>query len=168
MLRILQEYRPVRIIHIRSGGGERPLVLFNEKWASHGIEGVLPSRVSQGRYAATFKAGSLEEYASVEMETEIATVYQATEGGTKLQPADLLRCAVAHLPSLQDRHPLAESPKPEETENRPLPPSSTGRDGQKGDVEILSAPPEYVTSKKIDQEVDRSDGRYQELPPPPR
>jgi hypothetical protein len=167
MLRILQEYQPIRIIHIRSGGGERPLVLFNEKWLANGIEGSLPNGVSQGRYAATFKAGSLEEYASLEMGTEIATVYQATQGGRKLQAAELLRCAVAHLPSTRGASPLAGSVESNNVEQPPATPPQD-HDGQKGDVEMLPPPSEFVTSRKIDQEVDRSDARYQELPPPPR
>lgn len=172
MLRVLQEYQPVRVVHVRSGVGERPLVLVNDLWVSGGQSPVLPPTVSQGLFDHSFKAGSLEEYVARGMKTGIATVFMAAKGSPQLKAAELLRFVTSNVSPTAPTSTIVEQPgrkMPETTTNLPVgsPAAAPAAELAKGEVELLPPPPEYLTTTSPNQHAPSGDPRYFELPPPP-
>ncbi|SFJ48320.1 M14 family zinc carboxypeptidase [Planctomicrobium piriforme] len=177
MVRVLQEFKPVRVIHLKSGVGDRPLVMISDKWQATTGAAMLPKDISQDRYQGTFKAGSLEEYVSVEMETAIGTVV-LSKGSRQMQAAEILRLAVGNISknpnpadNLAKANPPAKTPAAQPAApaaaQRPMTPEAAPK-GNQGEVELLPPPPEFAPTSTPSQQVDRNDSRYFELPPPPR
>lgn len=181
MLRVLEEYRPVRVIHVRSGFGESPLILFNETWIAGSGEPVLPSHVLKSPFDRTYKAGSLEEFVSLQMNGHIATLTLARPGGKPVEAADLLRLATGNLASPASsmasraepapNHPAAAGGMAPHTQVFPEngSPSSTmtAKPVTTKVVELLPPPPEYESTGKPASRNSEEDSRYFELPPPP-
>jgi len=180
MLRILQEYKPARLIHLRSGVGEHPLVLITENWASAGKTAVLPQQVPQGVFDHSFKAGSLEEYSARALNTPTATVLLAAQDQQQLTAAELLRFATGNLQSGSPPASLAGQQSPPRSNPAPQAASGPGipegdsvttskipaKSTATGEVEFLPTPPEFLTTGKMNAK-DQPEGRYFELPPPP-
>jgi hypothetical protein len=86
LLRMLKETRPERVIHVRGSLGRRPLVLLNEHWWTGFDRSMLPRSVEAGRFEGGFKAGSLEEFVSLRMQAELATVHLPPRGFEQFSP----------------------------------------------------------------------------------
>lgn len=160
MLRVLQEYQPVRVIHVRSSIGDQPLVLINEKWGEAGGRPLLPRDVRSAKYEGAYKAGSLEEYVAQELKASVATVMLPPSGFRQLQAAELLQFATAGL--FQGKQSPAQPPEESQVA------SPARQDGKKGMVDFLPPPPEFAATSSRARPGEQSDGRYYELPPPPR
>lgn len=160
MLRVLQEYQPVRVIHVRSSIGDQPLVLINEKWSEEAARPLLPRDVRSAKFEGALKAGSLEEYASQELRASVATVMLPPSGFRQLQAAELLQFATAGL--VQGKQTPSQPPQESQVT------SPARQDGKKGMVELLPPPPEFAATSSRVRPGEQADGRYDELPPPPR
>ncbi len=188
LLRVVNEFKPLRIVHIRSGVREQPIVLLNEKWQADSGSAVLPPDVPQSRYHYAFKAGSLEEFADSECKTAVATVVLST-GSRKLQPAEILRLAVGNLvEQTRQNGALVESPEPAKKEPEksnqmgavsipvtiPVTPSTMPSANPVEvksvglEVQLLPPPPVFVKTSKSARQTSTGDGRYQDLPTPPK
>jgi len=187
MLRILEEYKPVRVIHVRGGVGESPLVIVNELWMTLGEKPTLPEHVHLGFFEHSYKAGSLEEYATRMLNASVSTIHLAATGARQLDPGELLRFATGQLsstnppaslarqgnsPSMtQKTTPVATIPESEAVSppagKAPSSPHSANQNATRGEVEFLPTPPEFMTTGRTGgSTTDQSDGRYFELPPP--
>ncbi|WP_437223563.1 M14 family zinc carboxypeptidase [Planctomicrobium sp. SH661] len=169
MLRVLQEYKPSRVIHVRSGHGDRPLVLVNDLWVANGQAPVLPKHVNHGYFEQAFKVGSLEEYVARQMKTPVSTVTLAANGAQQLKAAELLRFATSNVAGTSAAPAgIAEQTAPPK-EMTSSPASAPEEAVAKAlEVEFLPPPPEYASTQRPDQGAAAGDTRYFELPPPPR
>lgn len=196
LVRVLQEFKPVRVIHVQSGNASKPLFLLNSIWHSRTGMAMLPKDIPQDGYHSAFRAGSLEEFASTEMRTSVGTIVLSA-GQRQVQPAELLRLAVGQIakektqetnsqltakPETPPANSQPESPAmspgtasevlPSTTiptsptaEKTPLIPTSN----RASEVELLPPPPEFLaTSTSTQKTTSTDDGRFIELPPPPR
>ncbi len=184
LLRILREFQPVRVLHIKTGTGETPLVMLNEHWQNSSGPAVLPADVNQSPYYVGFKAGSLEEYATHEMKTSLATVTLA-QNRRKLEAAEILRLAVGKLTqSPTSTGEMVKTPAAETTGSIPVENSPGKRDAtsspngsesanlpagtRRGEVELLPPPPVFAPTSRSSSQPQQTDQRFFELPPPPR
>jgi len=178
MVRILQEYQPVRVVHLRSGMGEHPLILVTEGWTPAGKPAVVPERVSVGLFDRSFKAGSLEEYAARGMNAATATIYLSAPDQPQITAAELLRFVTGNLNPQSGMPPASLAEKASRSESKPTTPSPGIPEGNSvttsgispqtrpaEEVEFLPTPPEFLTTGKTDAKSEPS--RYFELPPPP-
>jgi protein MpaA len=184
MLRILAEFKPVSVIHVRSGMSEQPIVLMNDHWQRQFRSAVLPQDVRQDRYHSAFKAGSLEEYVSLELKKPVCTVY-LSKGSRPMLPAEILRLAVGRLaqeakPSgdivtSPDSTPVPDSPTsmkaapttsiPEATAEQV---SEAASPEDKSSVVLLPPPPEFLATSKSTIPSETMNSRFVELPSPKR
>jgi hypothetical protein len=176
LLRLLGDLQPKRVIHIRTGGGRRPLVTGNA--ASLELLGQLDDRhdVLATTFDGEFKAGSIEEFAATRLKAQVLIV-EVPEGVESPQKtAELLMAALVGTGRNTEKPPhyehapppIASSPEdPDQLGTSTGPASLTGRlepegpDGERGYVELLPPPPEFA-----DVTDEASDPRYHELPPP--
>jgi len=171
MLRIFQEYQPVRVVHVRSGFGEHPFVTVNRAWLANGETPQLPERIGMGFFDQSYKAGSLEEYADHELKTSVATIVLAARGGKQMNAGELLRFVTGNLTTSPQERSLARQNPQAGSARTPSGPGSThgvearpAADGTRKEVEFLPTPPEYKTTSRPGQ---TNDPRYFELPAPP-
>lgn len=170
MLRVLAEYHPVRMIHIRDGFGDRPLITMNSRWVASGKAPVLPEDVYQGFFDQLYKAGSLEEYVSRELKAGVVTVSLSAKDGRQLKAAELLRFATSHVASesaappesVAQQTPVAPVEKPAQTPETPQ-----ENRVHSSVVEFLPPPPEYVSTSHTAERAAPGGERYFELAPPP-
>ncbi|HWL08640.1 MAG TPA: hypothetical protein VNQ76_09555 [Planctomicrobium sp.] len=180
LLRVLDEFKPARVLHIQSGLREQPLVLLNDIWVKTSGEAVLPPDVPQSRYHYTLKAGSLEEFVDAELKLPVATVSLA-KGARQIQPAEILRLAVGQLiqPAKPDE-PLAgasvsagNSGNPPESavaskstfpSTSPIPPEE--KKPLRGEVQLLPTPPVFAPTSTPRRSPRPDDHRFQTLPSP--
>jgi hypothetical protein len=178
ILRVMKEFQPVRVVHVRSGTSDKPLVFINEHWKQAAGAPVVPDDVGFDLYPGSFKAGSLEEFASVTQKISAATVVLAPRGTRKMLPAELLRLAVGRLPQSTPAADVADAEEGK-TVTTPVPASMiparatpAGNEPSSvpthGEVELLPPPPEFAPTSLSSPVEKPSDGRYFELPPPPR
>mgnify|MGYP001220150937 CR=1 FL=1 len=188
MLRVLEEYRPARVIHVRSGIDESPLILINEPWMNAGGEPILPPHVLRSPFDKTYKAGSLEEFVTLQMNGHIATLTLARPGGKSIEAADLLRLAIGQLASppasMANRAEPARQVPPVQggavpgsngavpnqsagSGNTVSPSAMTAKPVAAKEVELLPPPPEFEATGKKPSQASDVDSRYFELPPPP-
>ncbi len=190
LLALLDNFRPDRVIHFRSGNGQRTLVLANALAVDVLRARKDPQWMDAGEFEA-FKAGSLEEFTHERLRAELMVVWLpatvANWESMALRLADLLldppsasvETAAGSVPAAVA--PAAPTPSPPQR-SRPAgddlfapyePPARlTGQveteppavveppRGKRGYVEILPPPPEFA---------DTSTGlnpRYYELAPP--
>ncbi|TWT49953.1 murein peptide amidase A [Thalassoglobus neptunius] len=176
LLRILKEFRPHRVVHIRGSIGVRPLVLVNSKLDRLRGEIDRLDQVDVGGFGGEFKAGSLEEFVSIRSGTEMATVHLPPSGFPQLTPRQLMVICETNLKEGHTQQ-LDESPA---TEVEPLAPPATevptaenvlpeerSPQGKKGFVEFLPPPPTPERFNNASQSEAGGDSRYYELPPPP-
>ena len=174
LLRLLGDLQPKRVIHIRTGGGRRPLVTGNA--ASLELLGELDDRhdVLATTFDGEFKAGSIEEFAASRLKSQVLIVEMPEGVESPEKTAELLMAALVgtgentQTPPHYERAPVATTPEDRDdsgTSNGPA--ALTGRveldgpDGERGYVELLPPPPEFA-----DVTDEASDPRYHELPPP--
>ncbi|WP_437191842.1 M14 family zinc carboxypeptidase [Planctomicrobium sp. SH527] len=196
LVRILQEFKPVRVIHVQSGNASKPLFLLNSIWHSRTGMAMLPKDIAQDGYHSAYRAGSLEEFASTEMRTSVGTVVLSS-GQRQVQPAELLRLAVGQIAKEQSPANGSQiTAKPEtpaanpQMESTPTAPGSTSAvlptttiptnsspekppliptSNRTSEVELLPPPPEFLATSISKQKTNSTDdGRFIELPPPPR
>jgi hypothetical protein len=182
ILRVMKEFQPVRVVHVRSGTSDKPLVFINEHWKQAAEGPVVPDDVGFDLYPGSFKAGSLEEFASETQRISVATVVLAPRGTRKIAPAELLRLAVGRLPQSAPAADVAGAEKSQadgKTVTTPVPasmiPARAAPAGNEpssvpthGEVELLPPPPEFAPTSLSSPVEKPNDGRYFELPPPPR
>ncbi len=164
LLRILKEYKPTRVIHVHDGIGHRPLVMLNKKWNNSIELTKLVKNIDAGEYDGAFKVGSIEEFASIRMSAEIATIQVPPKGFQPLSANELMQIALQGVSIenvLPKQAPLASGETIPALSKANHPP-----DGAKGYVEFLPPPPgtEKINQASSTKEVD--DPRYYELPPP--
>ncbi|MCA9088245.1 MAG: hypothetical protein KDA90_06355 [Planctomycetaceae bacterium] len=167
VMRLLRDFAPTRVIHVRSSFSSKPLVMFNKRAAQTFAKGDVPEDVDYAVYAGEFKAGSLEEFASLRLDAEVITILLPLDGFRSLQAAELLK--FVDLQSSADATgPRTELATVPESKSEAVDPAqsqaATGRpDGELGFVELLPPPPHVSASAGGEVE----DPRYYELPPPP-
>ncbi|WP_437185153.1 M14 family zinc carboxypeptidase [Planctomicrobium sp. SH668] len=185
MLRVLEEYKPKRIVHVRQGVSDLPLVRVNDLWNAAGGNNGLPEQVRQTHFE-TFKSGSLEEFAHSHLQAAVATLTVPAKGSKPLHPNDLLRFATLNLAPVsitpetvakpvvpQQAVPASAEPLTSKTpEVEVLPKSSSDK------VDFLPKPAEFQKSStptRIPSETGSSGSsgngagnRYFELAPPAR
>ena len=176
VMNLLDDFRPHRVVHVRSGRGEQMSALMNELAQETEAEELNRSPISIGRFDGTFKSGSIAEYVSEELGTEMVKV-ELPSPQTGRQPKlteSLLTLIVGQSHTAAEEH--SGTAKTQQSVTRsdaedlfaPYEPpvTLTGEiespppDGKKGYVEFLPPPPEYAA------QVQSSDPKYYELPPP--
>lgn len=174
LLRLLGDLQPQRVIHVRTGGGRRPLLTGNA--ASLELLGELDDRfdVLATTFDGEFKAGSIEEFSATRLKAQVLIVEVPAGGESPEKTAEMLLAALVGTgrhtqtpPEYEHAPPIASTPA--DSENGPAggPAALTGRvepegpDGERGYVELLPPPPEFA-----DLTDEASDPRYHELPPP--
>lgn len=173
MVKLLRNLNPMRVVHVRSAVGSRPLVLVNPLLRAKIGQTPLPQNVDLETIDGTFKAGSLEEFVSVRMNVEMMTILLPPDGFDTLTPAqfvDLVRIGLGSA-SVQDSlvqsnvaAPVPATAPPSATvPAQPVKAESSDEEsiapGAKGYVEFLPPPPE--SGKE-----DPRESRFYELPPP--
>lgn len=163
VMRLLRDFEPERVIHVRSSIGQRPLVLMNPTAAKRFAQVKLPD-ADYAVYTGDYKAGSVEEFCAVRMGIEIVTILLPVEGFESFSAGDLMSLVQpGGSPSGQTDKLAKELAKPSETTAQKAPISPPGSqpqpDGARGFVQILPPPPDVVAGGE--------DPRYYELPPPP-
>jgi hypothetical protein len=155
LLRLFREFDPVRVIHVRAGSFQRPLVTFNRHWQPSSSL-MLRNRADLGGYEGDFPAGSLEEFVSLRLRAELATVWLPETSETGWNADDLLTLAWDGIATARESAASSgNGTGARASEPRQDPPPA---DGERGYVEFLPPPPKTGT--------DASSSRYYELPPP--
>lgn len=174
MLRLLGDLQPQRVVHVRTGGGRRPLITGNA--ATLELLGKLKDEfdVLATTFDGEFKAGSIEEFAATRLKAAVLVIEVPENPETVDESARLIVAALTGLgrgpsespPVYEHAPPIATSPGSEAMPGN-SPASLTGRvepegpDGERGYVEFLPPPPHFT-----DVTGAAGDSRYHELPPP--
>lgn len=179
VLELCRGFQPDRVVHVRSGQAERPLVLANSR-AVPGLRERIDRELIDGGEFEAFKAGSLEEYVSETLGGELLLLW--LPASTERWSSHLPRMASVLIAQPHVAQPVppavskSEPTPPQEPEPRSAasdlfapytPPvsftgqvESVGPPGKKGYVEILPPPPEFA------DKAHGLDPKYQELVPP--
>lgn len=193
LLGLLDDFRPDRVVHLRNGTGQRPLLLVNEQGAD-GLRERIDATVMDGGIFESFKNGSLEEFVTESLETDMMLVYLPLDAtpweqrvaqlaAVLIGPAAVADSSNSSLakttPASTGEKETTAPPKKSEPEDlfAPYKPpvSLTGEveslapRGLKGFVEILPPPPDAASAVPATDTTARaaaSDPRYYELPPP--
>lgn len=173
LMRLLKAFQPHRVVHVRSSIGQRPLVLVNDP-----LQQALPqlrqaTHFDSGAYAGEYKAGSVEEFVTLRINTEMLTVLLPPRGFSQLTPQELIDLATNPftLPTAETAAPPRPTPVLEQelAANAPSSgPDVPTPDGEKGFVEFLPPPPSALTSGTSTRSPITEDPKYYELPPPPQ
>ncbi len=178
VMNLLDDFRPHRVVHVRSGSKNQLLATMNRSALEHWTARSGKTGLLIGSYDGVFQAGSLAEYVSRELETEMLEIElpsQALRGEIALTP-EITDLIVGPAPTREitnsQRPPVPSEAKPAVSDEQDLfapyapPVTLTGQiespvpDGKKGYVEILPPPPEYSDPE------NGEDAKYYELPPP--
>lgn len=172
VMRLLREFQPTRLIHIRSSIGQRPLVLMSENAARTFAGAKLPRNADIAVYTGDFKAGSVEEFGAIRMGIETITILLPLDGFESFTPQDLMAFIDLQADeSGQAPEGLAQrpttSPAATPITTQAANPLTNDRqpDGARGYVEILPPPP---GTEIADRKNGDNDPSYYELPPPPQ
>ncbi|MEW4526609.1 M14 family zinc carboxypeptidase [Maioricimonas sp. JC845] len=175
LIRLMQDFRPQRVIHLRSGLGSRPMVVGNAVSTPRLSEIGVDDRIETGTFSGDLKAGSLEEYVTRKLKSEVLVVHlprQLDEKGLEDATSAAMAATLGRLPATDAHIVRMQPPVPEQADRRDsTAPAST--DGNKGFVELLPPPPEVSSTPtghrpgKADR-AGNGDARYYELPPPPQ
>lgn len=179
LLRLLAEFKPLRVIHIRAGRGTRG-VLFASASAVSDIASVIDkSRFEVRPFDGDFKAGSLEEFAAHRLKAEVIVCELPRSLDTQRE-ADVtavmqitLGARTTAAPSPGEgpppREPFADGRSHNRGEFREASPAALSGvlepdepDGQKGYVELLPPPPDV----RPEHGESLDDPKYHELSPP--
>lgn len=172
LMRLLKEYQPHRVIHVRSSIGQRPFVLLNDKLEHAAGQVELSQRVDVGKFEGEYKVGSLEEFVTLRVNTELMTVLLPPKGFHQLSAGDVIELATSNF----DRANSPQQPESIVKNEEVLPQRQfdseqardiTRPDGQKGYVEILPPPPTGEPFNRASQSVQPRQPEFYELPPPP-
>lgn len=177
VMKLLAEFQPHRVIHVRSSIGQRPLLLLNEQCSSAKEEIQLQTVTDIGTFSGQYKAGSLEEFVTVRQDTELMTVLLPPKGFEQLKVDDLFQLATMVIGEQPGSTPEQQSTQDSIAKTTPGPASSTPAmpaarnilepDGEKGFVELLPPPPGQEKFNRASQQTTPDDPKYYELPPPP-
>lgn len=174
MLRILKEFQPHRVLHIRSSIGQRPLILLNEQ-LDHAAQIIsLNSNVDVGTFSGQYKAGSLEEFVTLRVEAEMMTVLLPPKGFQQLSSADIFQLATANFGSVQTKSVEEPVATIKATPTADVPAQQIrnilGPDGEKGYVELLPPPPSSNVEpfNRASSTSVPAQPKFYELPPPPQ
>ncbi len=175
LMKVLRSFQPHRVIHIRSSIGLRPLVLVNDQ-LQNAVESIRrQDSIDAGSFAGEYKVGSIEEFVSLRVDTELMTIHLPPKGFQRMSAQQLFQLATANFgaqsPSEPQEH-FATSPPGNrksiadqtiEKEHPVLP------DGKKGYVEFLPPPPTGEPFNRASKTTvpGTNDPKYYELPPPP-
>ncbi len=155
IMRLLAEFRPTRVVHIRPGSGNALLLLCDELLHRPMTERTQGLEFNVACHDGDFKAGSIEEYCRSQWGAEVVTVYlpglQSMADSDDLLRGTALACLNVELPAVAEDD-LILSAQPASTSE--LLPS-----GEHGYVESLPPPESHAAAPQ--------DSRYYELPPPP-
>ncbi|MFV0444643.1 MAG: M14 family zinc carboxypeptidase [Planctomycetaceae bacterium] len=187
LMHLCDDFRPDRVVHVRAGQGARVLLLTNAR----GKEGLLKrldrNLMNAGEFDA-YKAGSIEEYATDRLQTEMLLLWLPVEAGQWRNEIPRLATAIiepttnAYRPASRDgsdRPVVSELTTQDVKQDLPResgppdlfapyhPPQprsnaglATAPRGKKGYVEILPPPPDQAEDEK------GRDAKYYELTPP--
>ncbi len=177
LLRLLGDLQPQRVVHVRTGGGRRPLITGNA--ACIELLGRLSEEhdVLATTFDGEFKAGSIEEFAATRLKAQVLIIEVPENNQALDASARLILAAMTGMgrnlsetpPVYEHAPPIASSPGSEVTPGSNSPASLTGRlepegpDGEKGYVELLPPPPHFTD---LTGSTGGGDSRYHELPPP--
>jgi hypothetical protein len=168
LLRLLGEAKPSRVIHVRSGNSERPLVTGNAACLELLDQLRNEFAVDIATFDGEFKAGSIEEFAATRLKAQIIVIELPATPAGQSGLVDLLTAATIETRRAiyKEEQPPGDDP-PVASQSATSPAAltgsveSSGPDGEKGYVEILPPPPDFATD---DSAVTES--RFYELPPP--
>ncbi|MCA8997403.1 MAG: DUF2817 domain-containing protein [Planctomycetaceae bacterium] len=162
VVRVLNEYKPTRVIHLRSSIGNRPLILLNDRWDVSRVQQGLSRSGEVTVFRSEHKAGSLEEFLQERTTAQLATILLPPEGFPQLSANELAWLAMDSINNQQ------LSPAKDDSIARTTPgkPAATADDGTRGIVDMLPAPPEFA--RRNGPDIESSQARFEELPPPPR
>lgn len=180
LMRLLKEFQPHRVLHLRSSIGQRPLVLLNEKLEHASGQVHLHRRVDVGTYSGKYKVGSFEEYVTIRSDAELMTILLPPKGFLQLSSQELFQLATANFPVSKNQKteqrsqpsgrgtPLAGSERvlPED-QRLPAESRSMSPDGEKGYVEFLPPPPSGEHFNRASRTTVPDESKFYELPPPP-
>jgi hypothetical protein len=175
VLRLLGEFKPTRVVHLRTGRNVRGTLIASARTAGECAAFIDKSRFDFRPADKDLKAGSLEEFASHRMNAEVIVI----ELPRSSAPVSQDHVAAVARMSLGSRVPDGSSPGStspptppfargeDETPGRASRPSPAalvepdGPDGRHGYVELLPPPPHV---DQLDGSTD--DPKYHELTPP--
>ncbi|MBT5019231.1 DUF2817 domain-containing protein [Planctomicrobium sp.] len=172
LMRILKEFQPHRVLHLRSSIGQRPLLLLNEQLA-HATEKVqLQPNVDVGTFSGQYKAGSLEEFVTLRIDAELMTVLLPPKGFQQLSTKDVFQLATTNFGSsdqIKKEEPVAKinSTPPSTIPAQPIR-NILEPDGEKGYVEMLPPPPTGEPFNRASKTTIPNKPEFYELPPPPK
>ena len=164
LMRILRDFRPQRVVHVRSSIGHRPLVLSNHLWRLDQIVDPDAAGYDVGTFDGNFKTGSMEEFVSIRLDTGLATVFLPPQGFQQMTPTQLLQLTVQNVSTMATPQD-SKTPKLAPPEDSPA--NLGAADGAKGYVEFLPPPPHFERVNNASSSHSR-ESLYYELPPPPR
>ncbi|MFG0335274.1 MAG: M14 family zinc carboxypeptidase [Maioricimonas sp. JB049] len=168
LVRLMQDFRPQRVIHLRSGLGSHPMVTGNAVSTPRLSEIGADSRIETATFAGDLKAGSLEEYVSRQLKAEILVVQlprQLDQPGFYAAVTAAMAATLGRLPASDAHIVKMQPPVPEQADRRGST-TPASRDGSKGFVELLPPPPGVSATPTGRQ--SSNDHRFYELPPPPQ
>lgn len=172
LMRILKEFQPHRVLHLRSSIGQRPLILMNEQIA-HAAEKIqLQPKVDVGTFSGQYKAGSFEEFVTLRIDAELMTVLLPPKGFQPLSTKDVFQLATTNFGSsdqVKKEEPIAKinSTPPSTIPVQPIR-NILEPDGEKGYVEMLPPPPTGEPFNRASKTTIPNKPEFYELPPPPK
>ncbi|WP_197443640.1 M14 family zinc carboxypeptidase [Maioricimonas rarisocia] len=167
LVRLMQDFRPQRVIHLRSGLGSRPMITGNTVSTPRLSEIGVDGRIETGTFSGDLKAGSLEEYVSRQLKAEILVVQlprQLDQPALTNATTAAMAATLGRLPA-SDAHIVKMQPPVPEQAGRRGSTTPANADGSKGFVELLPPPPGVSTTPTGRR--TSNDHRFYELPPPP-
>lgn len=170
VMRLLGEYQPARVVHVRTANLSVPLVYAGGRPDPSLDDRLDAVPLERGRFDEIAATGSLERFAAQRLRAEVLTIVIPASGAARPETTDLLLtlCGIresATGPSHQQSPQSAPPPIAETPAEPPRPAVLTGTlepdgpDGEHGYVELLPPPP-------IHQDDSERDARFYELPPP--
>jgi hypothetical protein len=109
LLSVLDDFRPDRVVHVRGGTGDRPLLLVNEPGADGLRERIDSSSMNGGIFEA-FKNGLLEEYVAEQLKTELVQLSLPLESGAWGRRAPELAAVLIGPAAVAQVAPAATAP----------------------------------------------------------
>lgn len=121
LIRLMQDFRPQRVIHLRSGLGSRPMVVGNAVSTPRLSEIGVDDRIETGTFSGDLKAGSLEEYVTRKLKSEVLVVHlprQLDQTGLEDATTAAMAATLGRLPATDAHIVQMQTPVPEQADHR--------------------------------------------------
>jgi hypothetical protein len=174
MLQILRDFRPERVVHVRSGQGAKPLILASAPAAETLRDRLDRALIDGGMYEA-YKVGSVEEYVAAAGTSEMLTFClpkSLTNSATSLAAIDRALAGGVAVPTTQESLPATPVTHTGTTPTTDDSSTSAASDRLRAAGDLfapytaegaVAASPETAAPRRM----DGKRGNVQFLPPPP-